>query len=74
MAGDLRADEKDIPHENGTIRTESTMYASDPEKAERGDEGAYGEPDMDHDVVEEMDKGHMEDLERRHVGSASVEG
>jgi hypothetical protein len=66
MAGDLRDDEKDIPYENGTSRTESTMYTSDPEKSV--------EPDMDHEVVEEMDKGHMEDLERGHVGSASDKG
>jgi hypothetical protein len=69
MAGSLRDDEKDVPYENGTIRTESTMYSSDPEKAERG-----GEPDTDHEAVEEMDNGHMEDLEREHVGLACVEG
>jgi hypothetical protein len=68
MVADLEAaNEKDVPRDNGTIRTESTIYASDPEKVERRDEGAVGEPDMDHEAVEEMDKGHMQDLERGHV-------
>jgi hypothetical protein len=70
MTSDLRgAAEKGDPRDNGTIRSESTIYASDAEKAEHG--GAVGEPDMDHEAVEEMDKGHMSDLERGHVSSFS---
>jgi hypothetical protein len=58
---------KDV--ENGTSHTESTAYNSDVEKAEPGkiEEGAIGEPDSDHDEVEQMDEGHLDDLERQRV-------
>jgi hypothetical protein len=65
-------DPRDV--ENGTIRTESTAYQSDVdvdvEKAEgrKDGEGAIGEPDLDHEEVEQMDRGHLQDLERQHVG------
>lgn len=57
--------------ENGNSSTESAAYQSDSEKAEPGiiKEGAIGEPDSDHDEVEQMDEGHLNDLERQHVGS-----
>lgn len=64
--------EKDLEsgrdQENGTTRTEST-YPSDIEKAESNtlDEGAIGTPDLDHDEVEQMDAGHLDDLIRQHV-------
>ena len=34
-------------------------------------EGAYGEPDSDHEEVEQMDEGHLDDLARQHVSSNS---
>ncbi|CZR62449.1 related to multidrug resistant protein [Phialocephala subalpina] len=54
--------------ENGTIRTESTTYNSDLEKAEPRlvAEGAVGEPDSDHEEVEQMDEGHLDDLVRQY--------
>lgn len=30
-------------------------------------EGAIGQPDADHEEVEQMDTGHMDDLELQHV-------
>ena len=68
MTSDIRTanTEKDVL-DNGTIRSESTMY--DAEKAERRESATHGNPDMEHEVVEEMDKGHLQDLERQHVGS-----
>lgn len=58
-----------ILSDNGTINTESTAYLSEPEKAmpQKMDEGAIGEPDLDHEEVEGMDEGHLDDLERRYV-------
>jgi hypothetical protein len=56
---------KDI--ETGTMKTESTAYLSDTDRAERKEEGAIGEPDYDHEEVEAMDRGHVDDLERQHV-------
>lgn len=55
--------------DNDTINTGSTAYLSDPEKAmpQKIDEGANGEPDLDHEEVEEMDEGHLDDLERKYV-------
>jgi len=59
--------------ENGTSHTESTAYNSDIEMVEsrkiRG--GAIGEPDSDHDEVEQMDAGHLDDLERQRVSEPS---
>lgn len=51
--------------------SESTVYASDTEAEERKrtSEGAVGYPDSDHDEVEEMDRGHMEDVARERVSS-----
>lgn len=54
----------------GTMRTESTAYQSDNEKLDEvGDisPGALGQPDEGHAEIEQMDDGHMEDLELRHV-------
>lgn len=55
--------------DNGTTHTESTSYQSDLEKAEPKyiNEGAVGEPDSDHDEVEQMDEGHLDDLTRQRV-------
>lgn len=68
MASD-RDLEKAIDPERGTTATESTAYHSDVEKAEPGKlaEGALGEPDEDHEIVEALDQGHLEDLELQHV-------
>ena len=61
--------QKDL--ENGTGTSESTEYPSDIEKAEpRRVEGAVGEPDSDHDEVEQMDEGHLDDLVRQQVRNA----
>jgi len=55
--------------DSGTIATESTAYHSDLEKAEPRmvDEGAVGDPDSDHEEVEQMDFGHLDDLARQRV-------
>jgi len=52
-----------------TTGTESTSYQSDVEKFA---EGAVGEPDSDHEEVERLDPGHLEDLERQHVSQAKL--
>jgi hypothetical protein len=54
--------------DNGNSR-ESTVYQSDVEKAEPNlvKEGAVGEPDSDHEEVEGLDEGHLDDLVRQHV-------
>ncbi|TVY78285.1 MFS transporter prlG [Lachnellula suecica] len=59
--------EKSIEGDKGTINTESTAYLSDADKAEprKLEEGATGEPDYDHTEVEEMDRGHMDDIDRQ---------
>ena len=59
--------EKDL--ENGTTAANSTASHSDVEKAElrNMEEGATGEPDSDHDEVEQMDEGHLDDLARHRV-------
>ena len=61
--------EKITDLDEGTTASESTRDF-DIETAEpmRGVEGAYGEPDADHEEVEDMDLGHLNDLERGHVG------
>ena|SRR6266536_719494 len=68
----MRDPEKSRDVENGTIETGSTAYQSDVdvEKTEhrKDGEGAIGEPDSDHEEVEQMDRWHLEDLERQHVG------
>jgi hypothetical protein len=56
--------EKAPDADNGTDTTNSTVYQSD---IGIGDpmtkvEGAIGVPDADHDEVEQMDVGHMDDL------------
>lgn len=55
--------------ENGTTASGSPYPASGIEKAESEtfEESAVGTPDLDHEEVEQMDAGHLEDLERRHV-------
>jgi len=53
--------------EAGTTGTES--ISSDVEKFA---EGAVGEPDSDHEEVERLDPGHLEDLERQHVSHANL--
>jgi hypothetical protein len=49
--------------------TTATASTADSEKVEAGKvaEGAYGEPDSDHQEVEFMDEGHLDDLARQHV-------
>ncbi|KAH7391497.1 major facilitator superfamily domain-containing protein [Cadophora sp. MPI-SDFR-AT-0126] len=54
--------EKGADFENGTTGTGSTAYTSDNEKAIH--DGAIGEPDIDHEEAEQMDQGHLDDLER----------
>ncbi|KAI9054678.1 hypothetical protein LZ554_001830 [Drepanopeziza brunnea f. sp. 'monogermtubi'] len=51
----------------GTPYTGSIADHSDVEK--NGIQGATGEPDIDHDEVEALDEGHMDDLERAHATS-----
>jgi hypothetical protein len=61
--------EQRMDAEAGTTGTDSTAYPSDEEKAEQASiaQGAVGEPDSDHDEVEMVDSGHLEDLERQMV-------
>ncbi|KAE8443808.1 hypothetical protein EG329_001315 [Mollisiaceae sp. DMI_Dod_QoI] len=68
--------EKEGDRENGTIGTESTADNSDLEKAEPRlvAEGATGEPDEDHEEVEQMDEGHMDDLIRQHTKASIKAG
>ena len=67
--------EKDLERgdsENRTTRTDST-YHSDIEKVELNtDHGAMGEPDPDHEEVEQMDAGHLDDIARQHVSLLTV--
>jgi hypothetical protein len=74
MASD-RDVEKAEEADNGNSR-ESTVYQSDVEKAEpnlvKG--GAIGEPDSDHEEVEGLDEGHLDDLVRQHVGLPVLAG
>ncbi|KAH8592962.1 major facilitator superfamily domain-containing protein [Bisporella sp. PMI_857] len=55
--------------EVGTTGTASTACASDSDRIEsyKADEGAIGSPDSDHEEVEQMDIGHIKDLERQHT-------
>ena len=54
--------------ENGTTGTGSTVYHSDLEKeATKKSNGGSNDPDPDHDEVEQMDEGHLDDLYRQHV-------
>lgn len=52
--------EKDL--DNGTTMTGSTAHSD-----QNLEEGAIGEPDSDHDEVEQMDEGHLDDLVRNRV-------
>jgi hypothetical protein len=36
--------------------------------------GAIGEPDSDHEEVEGLDEGHLDDLVRQHVGLPVLAG
>jgi hypothetical protein len=62
--------EKDLDsgrdQEDGTTRCGSPCQ-SDNEKAEHNTVGACGTPDLEHDEVEQMDAGHLDDLARQHV-------
>jgi hypothetical protein len=49
--------------ENGTSSTVVSLDFDDPIV-----EGAIGEPDLDHEEIEQMDEGHQDDLKRIHVG------
>jgi hypothetical protein len=53
--------------------TTATASPADREKVEPGKalEGTYGEPDSDHEEVEVMDKGHLDDVARQLVSSNS---
>jgi hypothetical protein len=70
------ASEKDVERglDGETVaNTESTSYQSDVEKAEPTTvEGATGYPDSDHEEVEQMDRGHLDDLARQHVSSPII--
>ncbi|KAH6716781.1 major facilitator superfamily domain-containing protein [Leptodontidium sp. 2 PMI_412] len=55
--------EKGTDTEIGTTGTGSTAYNSDNEKAIH--EGTTGEPDIDHEEAEQMDQGHLDDIERQ---------
>ncbi|TVY90092.1 MFS transporter [Lachnellula willkommii] len=57
--------EKDL--ENGTTMTGSTAHSD-----KNLSEGAIGEPDSDHDEVEQMDEGHLDDLVRQRTGLESI--
>jgi hypothetical protein len=46
---------------------ESTVYQSDVAEPNLVKEGAVGEPDSDHEEVEGLDEGHLDDLVRQHV-------
>jgi hypothetical protein len=61
--------EKAMDPESGTATTNSTAYHLDIEKTESGipAQGALGEPDENHETVEALDQGHLEDLELQHV-------
>jgi hypothetical protein len=67
MASD-RDVEKAEETDSGNSR-ESTVHQSDVEKAEPNlvKEGAVGEPDSDHEEIEGLDEGHLDDLVRQHV-------
>jgi hypothetical protein len=67
--------EKAKDPDNSTSHTESTAYNSDIEKAEprKIEEGALGEPDSDHDEVEQMDEGHLDDLARERVSKPRIQ-
>ena len=54
----------------------ATESIANNEKVEPGllAEGAYGEPDSDHEQVEQMDEGHLDDLARQHVSFHSQHG
>ena len=55
------------------LTTTATESTADSEKGEPGlvAEGAYGEPDSDHEEAEQMDEGHVDDLARQHVSPSS---
>jgi hypothetical protein len=59
--------------EVGTVGTDSTLYASDAEEkrieaeGERTVQGGSGVADPGHEEAEEMDAGHVKDLERQYV-------
>ena len=79
MASASRDSEKAGELDGGTLADGSTTgyitdYERDVEKGEDAEsvlvaEGAVGEPDSDHDEVEQMDEGHLDDLVRQHVCS-----
>lgn len=61
--------------ENATDTT-STVWNSDADADDNtmndtkdGTENEDGEPDLDHEEVEQMDEGHLDDLVRQHVRS-----
>jgi hypothetical protein len=65
--------ERDVELGNFENATESTVWSSDvdadvDEKISKNPNAdARGEPDLDHDEVEQMDEGHQDDLYRQHV-------
>jgi len=70
--GSVRDDDIEGNTLHGT--TGSVDYRSDVEKAESHlvAEGATGEPDFEHEEVEGMDEGHLDDLVRQHVCCLSL--
>jgi hypothetical protein len=72
MASAKNDPEKTEDVESGTIRTESTIYSSDTEHAERKKEEATSEIDLEHEEVEQMDRGHVYDLDIQHVSAPQI--
>lgn len=61
--------EKMAELDEGTTASESTRdFDIETAEPKRGVEGAYGEPDADHEEVEDMYLGHLNNLEQGHVG------
>lgn len=52
--------------EDGTASSESTLHPDHDYVASKQD-GAVGEPDVEHEETEKMDRGHELDLERQEV-------
>jgi hypothetical protein len=63
-------DMEEHPLPSGT----STLYSEldKPEDEEKRRQEMNGEPDINHDEVEEMDAGHQADLRRQHVYPAEA--
>jgi len=67
------ASDNDVEKAGDRDFTTATTSTAGSEKVEAGAvaEGAYGEPDSDHEEVEMMDAGHLDDLATQHVSPRS---